>query len=121
MARLLLNLRNVPADEADEVRALLETHRLAFYETAPGPLGITAGAIWLRHDEQHEQARALLASYQAERARRQRAAHEERLRAGTAETLLGRARQRPLATLSYVAIMAVLLYFTIRPFFGLAG
>lgn len=120
MARLLLNLRHVPADEADEVRALLDEHHFAYYETPPGPFGITAGAIWLRHDAQHEHARALLARYQAGRAERQRAAHAERLRSGTAETLRDRVRQRPVATLCYVAIVAVLLYFTIRPFFGLA-
>ncbi len=44
MARLLFNLRNVPADEADEVRALLRAHGFAFHETPPSPWGISAGA-----------------------------------------------------------------------------
>jgi hypothetical protein len=35
MTTLLLNLRRVPDDEADEVRALLEQHQILFYETAP--------------------------------------------------------------------------------------
>jgi hypothetical protein len=30
MAKLLLNLRNVPDDEADDVRAMLDTARIAF-------------------------------------------------------------------------------------------
>ena len=121
MARLLLNLRNVPDDEAEDVRALLDEHGLAFYETSPGPLGITAGAIWLRHDAEHEAARALLARYQAERGARARAAHAEDVRAGTAETLASRLRARPVATLLHAAVAAGLLYLVVRPFFGIGG
>ncbi|MGD4884363.1 DUF6164 family protein, partial [Xanthomonas citri pv. citri] len=33
MAKLLLNLRNVPDDEADEVRALMREQRVQVYET----------------------------------------------------------------------------------------
>jgi len=40
MSRLLLNLRNVPYDEADDVRAMLDAKRIAFYETTPSPWGI---------------------------------------------------------------------------------
>jgi hypothetical protein len=36
MTKLLLNLRNVPDDEADDVRALLDDHDIAYYETSPG-------------------------------------------------------------------------------------
>jgi len=32
MAELLLKLRNVPVDEADEVRHLLHSHGIDFYE-----------------------------------------------------------------------------------------
>ncbi|MCX7041690.1 MAG: DUF6164 family protein, partial [Gammaproteobacteria bacterium] len=32
MSKLLLNLRNVPDDEADDVRALLDAHGIAYYE-----------------------------------------------------------------------------------------
>ena len=121
MARLLLNLRGVPADEADEVRALLADRRIEFYETPPGPLGITAGAIWVRHDEDMAAARDMMTQYQAERARRERAAHEQRVREGTATTLLSMLRTRPLPMLVYTAIVVVLLYFTIRPFFAIGG
>ena len=47
MAKLLLNLRNVPEDEADEVRAWLKENSLAFYETQPSPWGISGGGIWI--------------------------------------------------------------------------
>ena len=45
MAKLLFNLRNVPEDEADEVRQLLTTHGVDWYETRPGPWGISTGAL----------------------------------------------------------------------------
>jgi hypothetical protein len=32
----MLNLRNVPDDEADDVRALLDDHDIAYCETSPG-------------------------------------------------------------------------------------
>ena len=43
MTTLLLNLRQVPDDEAEEVRALLNEHRIAFYETTPSLWGISPG------------------------------------------------------------------------------
>ena len=39
MAKLFLNLRNVPGDEAHEVRELLRTNAIDFYETPPSPWG----------------------------------------------------------------------------------
>ena len=47
MTTLLLNLRRVPDDEADEVRALLEQNRILFYETAPSMWGISSGGMLL--------------------------------------------------------------------------
>ena len=47
MATLLLNLRHVPEDEADDVRALLDANGIAWYETQPSRWGISGGGIWL--------------------------------------------------------------------------
>lgn len=44
-SKRLLNLRNVPGDEADEVRAMLDVQWIAFDKTAPNPWGISAGGI----------------------------------------------------------------------------
>ena len=35
MAKFLMNLRDVPDDEADEVRALLDANGFGWYETKP--------------------------------------------------------------------------------------
>lgn len=121
MARLLLNLRGVPEDEADDVRALLDGRGIAYYETRPGPLHITAGAIWVRHDADYPIARSVMSDYQSRRAEEARREHERRVREGTAETLLSSVRRRPLPTVLYLGVIVALLYFAIRPFFGIAG
>lgn len=121
MARLLLNLRYVPDDEADEIRALLERHGHAFFETPPSRWGISMGAIWLRDDDDLEQVQALLARYQAERARRARAELAEARREGRAETLLQRLRREPLRVLLLLAAAGFVLYLTLVPFLDLGG
>lgn len=121
MTTLLMNLRNVPDDEADEVRALLAEHGIGYYETPPSRWGISMGGIWLRDDNEAERARDLLAAYQAERQRRMRADYEERRRQGTAETLPGSIRRQPLRMLVYAAVVGLILYLLITPFFRLAG
>lgn len=106
MARLLLNLRNVPEDEARDVRAVLDEHGLAYYETPPSRWGISMGGIWLRDDAAYPRARELLDAYQAERAVKARAAYAEMKRNGQVETLAGMLRRRPGEVLVYAAVAA---------------
>lgn len=121
MSRLLMNLRHVPADEADDVRALLERHGIDYYETPPNRWGISMGAIWLQHGDDYLRARELLDAYQAERRERARAERAERRAAGTHDTFAAIVRREPLRVVLYVGIVAVLLYFSIRPFFSFGG
>lgn len=95
MAKRLLNLRDVPDDESEEVRALLEAHAIEFYETPPSRWGISMGGIWLSRDGDYPRARDLLDDYQADRARRMRADYAARQRRGEVETLATVWRQRP--------------------------
>lgn len=121
MSRLLMNLRHVPGDEADEVRALLDRHGIGYYETPPNRWGISMGGIWLQDGDDYPRARELLDAYQAERCERARAAEAERRATGTHDTFAAIIRREPLRVVVYIAIVAVLLYFSIRPFFGLGG
>ena len=112
MARLLLNLRNVPEDEADEVRAWLKENNLAFYETQPSPWGISGGGIWIEDDEQITRAKALMADYQAQRAQNARQARGEALRDGRGETftsLLGPAVVLLMGGVVLFIVLAILL------------
>lgn len=120
MARMLMKMRNVPEDEAEAVRDLLREQGVEFYETPPDRWGVSMPAIWVRHDEQAPRARALLDDFQQAHRSRARADYLDRRRRGEAETALGRAWQTPLRTLVYLAVVAVILYFTLHPFLSLA-
>lgn len=121
MSIILQNLRGVPEDEAQEIRDLLTEHGIAFYETPPSRWGISMGAIWLRDEPQRQEAKQLITQYQQERQARARENHARLKREGSVETLLGKIRNQPLRVLSYLAIVVVILYFSIRPFFNLGN
>jgi len=70
MSILFFNLRGVPADEADDVRQLLQENNIDFYETSAGMLGISLPAIWLHHQDDMPTAQRLFESYQQQRAGR---------------------------------------------------
>src|SRR5690606_11884479 len=87
VAELLLNLRGVPDDEADEIRALLAAHEIAFYETPPSRFGVSAGGIWVRDRGQAAAAGRLLAEYHARRQAAAQAEYRAAREAGAARTL----------------------------------
>ena len=117
MAKLLFPLRNVPEDEADEVRALLTRHGMDWYETRPGPWGISAGGLWLRDPAAYPEARRLLDEYQQARRERVRAELREHGQPGFLDLL----RERPgyvvprlLAMLAIIALMLALPWLLLR-------
>jgi hypothetical protein len=109
MSKLLLNLRMVLEDEADDVRALLDAHRIEYYETQPSRWGISYGGIWVTHDQDLVQAKALMADYQAQRRSRAREERATALREGTADTFASVLRRDPVRVgLTLLAILALL-------------
>ena len=109
MSKLLLNLRMVLEDEADDVRAMLDAHRIEYYETRPSRWGVSHGGIWVTHDQDVVQARQLMAEYQAQRRQRVRDERAAALRDGTAETFADIARQQPLRVLLTLVAIVFLL------------
>lgn len=118
MPILLFRLNGVPEDEADEVRQLLDSHRIDYYETQAGRWGISLAAIWLRDGDadREEEARRLIDDYQERRSASARADYAARLAQGRAETLAHRFRREPLRLLIYAAIILAIVYFTLAPF-----
>lgn len=120
MAKLLLNLRGVPADEADEVRALLDAQGIAFYETRPSLWGVSAGGIWLCDEAAFADAGRAMADYQQQRRIRARADYVAARRDGTAATFLSTLRADPwrvattlfaiLCVLGLMALPVILLH-----------
>lgn len=99
MSKLLLNLRNVPDDEVDDVRAMLDAHGIAFYETKAGPWNISVGGIWVTEDAAVAEAKRLMADYQRQRGERARAEYDAAVRTGTAETFWSVLRAEPVRVL----------------------
>lgn len=112
----LFALNGVPDDEADDVRALLTTSEIDFYETSAGNWGISVPAIWLHDDSQLAKARALLDDYQRERFSRARDDYRQQQQEGRQRTVLDLIRENPLRFFAYLAVIAVILYFSIQPF-----
>ena len=113
--KLLLNLRHVPDDEADEVRTLLEQHEIAFYETKPSVWGVSAGGIWIRRDEDVATAARLMGEYQQQRranARAEYAAAKQAGRAGPWRVF----REHPLHAIVALLAIAFVLALSALPF-----
>jgi hypothetical protein len=121
MAKLLLNLRNVPDDEADDVRAMLDAHRIAYCETKPSLWGISAGGIFVTEDAEIAHARHLMAAYQEQRGARARAEYAAAVRDGTAETFWSVLRAEPGRVLLTLLAIAFLLGLVALPVLLLRG
>jgi len=120
MSRLLLNLRNVPEDEADDVRAMLDAHAIAFYETQPSIWGVSAGGIFVTDDAAIGEARRLMAVYQQQRQTRARAEYAA-VREGTAGTFWTTLRAEPARVLLTVLGIAFALALVALPVILLRG
>ena len=115
MSRLLLNLRNVPEDEADDVRRFLDSGGIGYYETEPSLWGISGGGIWISNDADVAEAKRLMAEYQRERQARAQAERAEAKRNGTADTFADVLRTQPLRVVLTVLAIALLLGVTALP------
>ncbi len=119
MSVLLFKLKNVPDDEAEEVRALLREHEIRFYETPPSRWGVSMEAIWLEDDGQLATARQLLDEYQKVRMLRAQAEYQRQRAAGQAPGLLDRIKAHPLQFFAIIAFVLFILYVSTVPFLEL--
>lgn len=117
MPKLLLNLRTATDDEADDVRALLDAKRIAFYETTPSLWGISSGGIWVTEDADFAAAKRAFDDYEQQRTERVRAEYAAAKRAGTAETIASTWRDDPLRVVMTVVGILIVLGLATLPFF----
>lgn len=119
MPHHLMNLRHVPDDEADEIRALFEEHRVDYYETPPSFWGISMGGFWVHDDVEAERARALLDEYQSLRQRSQRAAWEKALQQGRGDGIWHQFLRKPVTVVAALLALAFILGVSLAPFLRL--
>ena len=109
-------LGGVPEDEADDIRELLENGNIDYYEVPASFLGVSPASIWLQDCDQFPKAKALIDSYQFERAGHARSEYENLKSRGEHKTLLDSIKDHPLRLLATLIAMAVVLYLSLSPF-----
>lgn len=120
MGVLVFSLRNVPDDEADAVRALLQDNGIAFYETSGGRWGTAVPALWLEDKTELARARQLIDAYQTQRAAVQQEHYARLQQTGQAPRMRDMFRANPLRFVLYVALILAVLYFSTKPFWSIA-
>ncbi len=116
MAVLLFRLNQVPEDEADEVRQLLNDARIDYYESSAGFFGLGVAAIWLSDNTDLPHARELIENYQAQRSEQMRADYQARLNAGEEPGFWQQSLQHPVRLISTVALLVLILAVIMLPF-----
>jgi len=109
MSKLVFRLRNVPIDEAQDIRELLEANDIAYFETSAGNWGISLPAIWIHESEKFESTRMLIDEYQSERTERLRKEYHLSRMNGEAKTLWQSFKENPLKFIAFSVIIAVIL------------
>ncbi len=117
MSYLVFKLNSVPEGEADEIRQLLDTAEISFYETDSGRWGLGYAAIWMREDTQLESAKSLIKSYQNERYQRVKEEHEAIEESGDKISRLEYFFSSPIRYSLLIIFAGLLAYFTVIPFF----
>lgn len=119
MAKLIFRLHNVPDDEADDVRQLLDEQGFETYETSAGRWRISMPGIWLIDDSRKAEARAVIEAYQRERQARLRDEYEAAKQAGDVPTLWDRFKANPVGFLVVMGALVVVALVSTLPFFSL--
>ena len=112
----LFSLKGVPEDEAEDIRELLNQNNIDYYETPGGLWGISVPAIWLKHEDQLKTAYPLIEKYQSERRFKAKQEYEELKKKGGLNAVIYRIMEDPIRFIVYLAIIIVVLYFSIKPF-----
>jgi hypothetical protein len=119
MSILLFRLRNVPDDEANDIRELLNNNNYEFYETSAGNWGISTAAIWLKDKKQLENAKILIEKYQTERGISQRRDYEQLRESGSHKTLFDAFKENPFRFVAYLIFVGFIIYISTKPFLTL--
>ncbi|TBR42746.1 hypothetical protein CBF23_006090 [Marinomonas agarivorans] len=121
MAKLVFLLKNVPDEEADDIRTLLTENEIEFYETSAGRWQISLAAIWVRHNQDYATARRLIEQDQAGRVknRSQDAPFLDVFLDASLNALLGiisHAKQNPVESGFAMIAIAFVLGLSVLPF-----
>lgn len=114
MSQLVFRLRNVPEEEADEVRQLLDESHIDWFETSGGTWGTGMPGIWVRDRAQAETARAFIDEYQQQRSIIHQ--RENAMGPSASQTIGERLRTQPWRIIGIVIFCIFLIYVSTKPF-----
>jgi len=121
MSALIFRLRNVPDDEAEAIRNLLNERGIDWYETGAGNWGIAMPGLWVGNDAQVDMARQLISQYQQNHAATQRKLYEQQEQLGQNATLTQRLVEHPFRSVGIILFCLFILYVSIHPFIQMIG
>ena len=116
MSKLLFRMRDVPIEEADEVRALLDSQGIDYFETFAGNWGISMPALWVKDPAQFTRARTLIDEYQYQLLSNNDLDTEQEAKV---KTLIDSFKDRPFQFIAYWLLIAIVLFISIYYFFSL--
>ncbi len=119
MAKLIFKLKSVSYDEADDIKNLLTENKIDFYESPAGNWEISMHALWLNDEAQYTQAEQIIDEYQVKRSQRIRLETQQKIDQGEYETFIQRLFNKPIQFFITLAIIILILYFSIMPFLGI--
>lgn len=117
MAKLVFRLNHVPDREADAIRKLLSDHNFDYYETHAGRWGFSVAALWLKNNDDFDEARAIIDEFQEMYTQESRDLYETEKRAGRIPTFWQLLASNPLLFLSYWALIIAVAVLTVLPMF----
>ena len=109
-------MRDVPDDEAEEVRELLTQNEIPFFETFAGNWGISMPGLWLVDEQQFDEARALLDEYQEVRSTRVKSQYLKQREQGEIRTFWESFSAEPVRFSVYLGLAALVLFLSLRFF-----
>jgi len=115
----LTGLRDVPDDEVEGIESALDAAGIEHYQTPPGLFGLSPAALWVKNASDLTQARAVMVTFQAARARAAREAWQAARQAGEVPTLWQALRQKPWHALGLLLLVLGVLFALSLPMFGL--
>lgn len=119
MANLLFKLNNVPDDEAEEIRLILDEAEIDYYETTSGNWGLFFAAIWLKNDKQLAQAKELIKTYQQERFTKAKAEQQAKRESGEQLSWLQAFKNHPIKIIAVIIFSCALMFFSTLPFYSM--
>lgn len=116
MASLLFRLNQVPEDEIEDIRQLLDEGGFDVYETSAGLFGLGVAAIWLRNKDELTRARQLIDDYQNQRAKMMQADYQARVAEGKEISFWQQSLKHPIRSLGIFTVILLILTIMLMPF-----